>query len=325
MGLSNKPQPSAAPLEPQHQALLTAVQALVAPLNRQNHRDLQFRRWKFTLTALCVAAVLALNVWAEPLQRLIQLGDHSVNLVRIDGPIMAQMAASPERINPLLVKAFEDRYAKAVVLAINSPGGTPVAANAIRARILELRARYPDKEVIAIGGDYLTSGAYLVATAAQEIFADEASIVGSIGVVIRSFGFSEVAKKVGVERRVLTAGENKAGLDAWLPLHEDDRRKYEQQLARIHQQFIAKVKASRGDRLTAHDRVFSGDSWTGEEALALGLIDGLGQLAGLTQARFGTTTLRVFKPSRPLWQHVRGVMSSLMMDWGRWASTLVRY
>lgn len=197
-------------------------------------------------------------------------------LVYIHGPIMDEESASANVIVGGLRKAFENPHSKAVMLAINSPGGSPVHAGYVYDEIMRLKALYPQKKVYAVISDLGASAAYYIAAAADEIYADKASLVGSIGVISASFGFTGAMEKLGIERRVITAGEHKAFLDPYQALKEDDRAFWQQSLAVIHRQFIEQVKKGRGDRLKDSDGLFSGLIWSGEQALELGLIDGLG-------------------------------------------------
>ena len=201
--------------------------------------------------------------------------DHTA-VVRIHGAIMDEMEASAGSINQGLRDAFEAKNSKAVILSINSPGGSPVHAGYVYDEIIRLRALYPEKKVYAVISDLGASAAYYIAAAADEIYADKASLVGSIGVISASFGFTGVMEKLGVERRVLTAGENKAFLDPFQPWKADEKAFWQDSLGIIHQQFIDEVKKGRGDRLKDDGKLFGGFIWTGEKALEKGLIDGLG-------------------------------------------------
>ncbi|MBF5057961.1 peptidase [Alcanivorax sp. 521-1] len=207
-----------------------------------------------------------------------------VAMVDLNGAIMADSPASADLISTGLREAFEAENAKAVLLRINSPGGSPVQSNFVYNEIRRLRAEHPDKKLYAAITDMGASGAYYIASAADEIYADPASIVGSIGVIMANFGLQEAADKLGVERRVYTAGENKDLLDPFAPVKEKDREHVQTMLDEIHQQFIGAVKQGRGDRLKVegHPELFSGLFWTGQRALELGLVDGLkspGQVA----------------------------------------------
>ena len=207
-----------------------------------------------------------------------------VAVVDVNGAIMADSPASADLISAGLRDAFEADNAKAVILRINSPGGSPVQSRFVYSEIRRLRAEYPDKKLYAAITDMGASGAYYIASAADDIYADPASIVGSIGVIMANFGLQKAADKLGVERRVYTAGENKDILDPFAPVKEKDREHVQNMLDEIHQQFIDAVKQGRGDRLKVegHPELFSGLFWTGERAKELGLVDGLkspGQVA----------------------------------------------
>nr|WP_106593199.1 signal peptide peptidase SppA [Marinobacterium halophilum] len=197
-------------------------------------------------------------------------------VVEIKGPIMDDGDASADMIIGALRNAFKAEQSQAVILRINSPGGSPVQSGYVYDEIKRLRALYPQKKVYAVISDIGASGAYYIAAAADEIYADKASLVGSIGVISSSFGFVDLIDKLGVERRTLTAGENKAFLDPFSPLSDKDRAFWQTVLNTTHQQFIDQVKKGRGDRLQDNDKLFTGLVWTGEQALELGLIDGLG-------------------------------------------------
>ena len=176
--------------------------------------------------------------------------------VRVYGPIMDEAETNANAIVGGLRDAFENENAKAIVLGINSPGGSPVQAGYVFDEIFRLRAEYPDKKVYAVISELGASAAYYIAAAADEIYADKASLVGSIGVISASFGFDGALDKLGVERRVITAGENKAFLDPYQPLKESDKAFWEESLEVVHQQFIEQVKRGRGDRLL-DEEIFS--------------------------------------------------------------------
>lgn len=209
--------------------------------------------------------------------------DHTA-LVRIDGVIAADQKANANSTASGLRQAFESEKAKAVLLAINSPGGSPVQAGYIYDEIMRLKELHPEKKVYAAIADLGASGGYYIAAAADEIYADKASLVGSIGVTASSFGFVEAIRKLGVERRHFTAGEHKAFLDPFSPLKEQEAEFWQDVLGKTHRQFIDVVKRGRGDRLNFdlsgggldEKTMFSGLIWNGEHAVVLGLVDGLG-------------------------------------------------
>jgi protease-4 len=187
-----------------------------------------------------------------------------------------------------------------VILEINSPGGTPVQAKAIYDEILRLREKYPETKLYAVVTDLCASGGYYVASAAEEIYASEASIVGSIGVRMDGFGFQKVMEKLGVERRTLTAGENKALLDPFAPQNPEQQAHLQGMLDQVHQLFINDVKAGRGDRLKESDALFSGLIWSGEASLNLGLIDGYGSTDSVARELIGEENVVSFSPRQTL-------------------------
>jgi protease-4 len=224
-----------------------------------------------------------------------------VAVVSIRGAIGEDEAASAENVTDALERAFADSGAKAVVLRIDSPGGTPVQASLIHERIVRLKKEHPDRKVVAVGEDLLASGAYMVAVAADEIVVNPSSLVGSIGVVSRGFGFTGLMSKLGVERRVATAGASKNMLDPFAPLTDVDRAKQAELLADVHAEFIALVRAGRGARLAEnHPELFSGAVWSGRRALELGLVDRLGSLSTVVREEFGVRQIREYRASAPL-------------------------
>lgn len=201
-----------------------------------------------------------------------------VAVVRVTGPIAADKSASAGALRPALERAFKDTSAKGVVLLINSPGGTPVQASLIHDYVLELKKAY-NKPVVAVGEDLLTSGAYLVAVAADSIVVNRSTITGSIGVVSRGFGAVGLLEKLGVERRVLTAGDSKSRMDTFAPLTDADKTAQLGLLAAIHGHFKDDVQEGRGPRLDMDTPdLFSGMVWTGDVAVKQGLADKLGSL-----------------------------------------------
>lgn len=237
------------------------------------------RRWGIffkSLTFIYLFALLFLVVADRPSDSLSAAEPH-VAMVDVNGEIAADKPANAALLIKSLRDAFNADAAKAVMLKINSPGGSPVQANEVYNAIRRLRAKHPDKKVYAVITDIGASGAYYIASAADDIYADPASIVGSIGVIMSGFGFEKAADKLGVERRVYTAGDHKDILDPFAPVRPQDRKYVQQMLDDVHQQFIEAVKQGRGDRLKVqgHPELFSGLFWTGKRALSLGLIDGL--------------------------------------------------
>lgn len=206
------------------------------------------------------------------------VSDKHTALVDLRGEISAESLSSAENIKAGLRSAFKHRNTAGVILRINSPGGSPVQAGAINDEILRLRTQYPDIPFYAVVEDICASGGYYVAVAADKIFVDKASVVGSIGVIINGFGFTGTLEKLGVERRLLAAGENKGFLDPFSPSSPEQRQHATKMLTEIHQQFINVVQKGRGDRLQDDPQIFSGIVWTGEQSIALGLADALGDV-----------------------------------------------
>jgi protease IV len=192
--------------------------------------------------------------------------------------------------------AFESEKAVGVILRINSPGGSPVQAGYINDEILRLREEYPDMPMYAVISDVCASGGYYAAVAADQIYADKASIVGSIGVRMDSFGFVDAMEKLGVERRLLTAGESKGFLDPFQPAKEQDIAHVQKLLNNIHTQFIETVKKGRGDRLQLHADLFSGLVWTGEQSIELGLVDGLASAGYVARELIGEEKIVDYTP-----------------------------
>ena len=236
------------------------------------------RRWRifFRLVWLALFAIVAFALVATRGHSTAPTGPHTA-LIEVRGEIAAGAEASAENLVPGIKSAFEDADAQAVVLRINSPGGSPVQAGIINDEIRRLKKLH-NKKVYAVVEETCASGAYYIAVAADEIYADKASVVGSIGVLMDSFGATGLMDKLGVERRLLTAGENKGIGDPFSPLSDKQRGYIQAMLDQIHQQFIAVVREGRGKRLKETPEMFSGLFWNGEQALAMGLVDHLGNL-----------------------------------------------
>jgi protease-4 len=207
-------------------------------------------------------------------------------IVDLDGEISADSMASADSVIAGLRAAFEDKAAAGVILRANSPGGSPVQAAYIYDEILRLREKYPNMRLYAVVGDICASGCYYAVAAADKIYASPASLVGSIGVLMDGFGFTEGMKKLGIERRLLTAGENKGMLDPFSPLDPKARRNAQTMLNEIHHQFIDAVKQGRGDVLKTDKEIFSGLFWTGTRAKKLGLIDEFGSASSVARDVF---------------------------------------
>jgi protease-4 len=239
------------------------------------------RRWGIlfkglTFTYLLVAFLLIINSTAG---RDDKVGQIHTAMVRVNGVIGADEEANANSIVTGLRAAFTNEHSKAVMLVINSPGGSPVQAGYVNDEIKRLRVLYPEKELYAVIAELGASGGYYIAVGADQIYADKASLVGSIGVTASSFGFVDLMEKVGVKRRHFTSGEHKAFLDPFSAEKPEEAVFWQQVLDVTHQQFIKVVQEGRGDRIKVAEqnkKLYSGLIWNGEQALALGLIDGLG-------------------------------------------------
>jgi protease-4 len=236
------------------------------------------RRWRIVRSVIWMLLFGAL-IWVldiDAFSSRAPSGPHTA-VVAIRGEIDDQGEASAENVLPALRDALEDSDTQALVLLINSPGGSPVQAGLINDEIRRLRKKH-DKPVYAVVEETCASAAYYIAVAADDIYVDKASIVGSIGVLMDGFGFVGTLDKLGVERRLLTAGQNKGFLDPFSPQTPEQRQYAQAMLDQIHRQFISVVKQGRGERLKETPETFSGLFWTGEQSIALGLADGYGSL-----------------------------------------------
>jgi len=220
--------------------------------------------------------------WVGKNDAALGVGKHTA-LVELQGVIASDSAASADSIIPSLQDAFKDKGTQGVILRINSPGGSPVQAGQINDEIRRLRAQYPKIPLYVVVDDICASGGYYVAVAADKIFVDKASLIGSIGVLMDGFGFTGIMAKVGVERRLITAGANKGFLDPFSPLSANQQEYAKQMLAEIHQQFIDVVKRGRGKRLKETQDTFSGLVWNGQKGVEMGLADGYGSLESVAR------------------------------------------
>ena len=255
-------------MDEKESALVVAVRELTAETRRA-------RRWRMAFAGLPLLILLLLLFAVFGDQSGLPRQDPHTARIDVFGLIVPQAPASAEFVNRSLRAAFEEEQAKGIILRINSPGGSPVQADRINAEIKRLRAEYPDKPVYAVAEDLCASAAYYIAVAADEIYVNGSSLVGSIGVIASGFGMVELIQKWGVERRVTTSGRHKAMLDPFQPLDPEAKAHLQEMINEIHQQFVGVVKESRGDRLVAADeKVFDGRIWTGGQARKMGLVDG---------------------------------------------------
>jgi protease-4 len=206
------------------------------------------------------------------------VGKKHTAMVEVNGLIAPGTDASAEKITTALQAAFKDKNTQGVVVRINSPGGSPVQAQTIYDEMKRLRKKYPDVPLYAVIEDVCASGGYFVAVGADRIYVGKASIVGSIGVLMNGFGFTGLMEKLGIERRLITVGENKGMLDPFSPLDEKDKEHVKKLMGDIHEQFVGVVREGRGKRLKDAPEIFSGLIWTGQRSIDLGLADGFGSL-----------------------------------------------
>ncbi len=258
------------------------------------------RRWNNLFKALFLLYLLAIALVS---MQKISLGwlfsDEKITaLVDIQGVIASTTESSADLIVTGLRAAFEEEKTAGVIIRINSPGGSPVQSGYINDEIHRLKQKHPDIPVYAVIQDVGASGGYYVAVAADEIYADKSSIVGSIGVRMDGFGFVESIEKLGIERRLLTSGDNKGFLDPFLPLKQEDVQHVSGVLSEIHEQFINTVKKGRGDRLVESPDLFSGYVWSGERCLELGLVDALGSASFVAREIVGAKQIIDFTPRR---------------------------
>lgn len=281
------------------------------------------RRWTIflRLTLLVLLGAVLVSALGRPLgfgSGGGETGPHTA-VVQVNGPIMANSPASAARIIEGLERAFAADNAEGVMLQINSPGGSPVASSRIYQAINRLAAAHPDKPVHAVAGDVMASGAYYIAAAASDIHVNGASIIGSIGVINRGFGFSEAIDRLGIERRVYTAGDEKAGLDPFMPPEASQIDEMQQMLDNIHEQFIEAVREGRGERLSGDPEVlFSGRVWTGREGIDQGLVDAIGSPESVARSVIGAPRRVDYTPRRPLLDRaLEQVGSAAATTWAR--------
>lgn len=242
------------------------------------------RRWGifFRLLGFAYVGVLIWSLMGWGDSSSVDGGRHTA-LVQMNGVIQAKGETDADSVVGALQNAFDDKNTAAVILRINSPGGSPVQAGIIYDEIRRLRGKHPDVQVHVVVEDVCASGGYYVAAAADNIYVDKASIVGSIGVLMDGFGFTEAMQKLGVERRLLTAGENKGFLDPFSPLEGTQKAFAQDMLGEIHAQFIDAVRKGRGKRLKETPDMFSGLMWTGAKSVQLGLADGFGTVESVAR------------------------------------------
>ena len=261
------------------------------------------RRWRMLKTLLWMLLFAALVAAAiNQSQNTPSAGPHTA-VIAIRGEISSESDNNAEMLLPALRSAMEDDDARALVLQIDSPGGSPVQAGLVYDEIRRLRELH-DKPVYAVVEDTCASAAYYIASAADKIYVNKASVVGSIGVLMDSFGFTGSLEKLGIERRLLTAGNNKGFLDPFSPMSDAQRQHAQALLDQIHQQFIAAVKQGRGERLKETADTFSGLFWTGEQAVDMGLADSLGSVDGVAREVVKAEELVDYTPEEKVFERL---------------------
>jgi len=256
----------------ERETLEKLVFATVQERRRARRWSIFFKLSFLTVALLALWAYYDFNFGGGDVENL---GRHTA-LIEINGEIEAEGSGAADTVIPSLNKAFSDPGSAAVVLRIDSPGGSPVQAGIIVDEIQRLKRGYPDKPLYVVVDEICASGGYYIAAAADRIYVNKASIVGSVGVLMDSFGFTGTMEKLGIERRLMTAGENKGFLDPFSPQSAKHREHAQEMLNEIHQQFIAVVRAGRGKRLKETPETFSGLYWTGARAVDMGLADAFG-------------------------------------------------
>lgn len=274
------------------------------------------RRWRWIFKSLLVLVVLFFFIklsYLDDSSNLASVKPH-VGLIDISGTIFEGQSASADNFAKGLKNAYDNKNMKALILRINSPGGSPVQAEYMYNSLRYYQKSHPEVKTYAVCVDLCASAAYYVAVAADEIYASPASLVGSIGVLFNGFGFVDSMDKLGISRRLLTAGKNKAFLDPFSPEKAGDKQKMLTMLDLIHQQFINKVKEGRKGRLHVDDETFSGLFWTGEQSLSRGLIDGFGSSGELVRDKIQLADVIDYTYKPNLFERFAKSMGTAMAD-----------
>ncbi|OGT38228.1 MAG: hypothetical protein A3F12_03350 [Gammaproteobacteria bacterium RIFCSPHIGHO2_12_FULL_38_14] len=283
---------------------------LVQDLLKEKRKDRFWKNIRFFCWFALIAALI-IYIFSQSLPTSIEGTGQYVALVRLDGLIAPGRDISSDVVIPILREAFEDKNAKGILLDINSPGGTPVQASIIHDAIISFKKKY-HKKVIVVGEDSLTSGAYYIAVAADKIYVNPNTITGSIGVIMKGFGFVDAIKKLGIERRVYTVGTSKDRLDPFLPQNEADLKKIEQVMEEVYQNFTQAVLNARKNKLHVEPAtLFTGDFWSGQTALKLGLVDNLGNMIDALQNEFQTEKYKEFGGQPAFLRLIGGQLSSM--------------
>lgn len=296
-----------------------AVEALkqVAMASIQEQRS--SRRWGifFKLATFLLLLLLILALISSVFSKNVKFtsAKEYTAVVDVNGIILQGASASADNIIPALQDAFKDEKAKGIILRCNSPGGSPVQSSYIYDEIRRLKTLHKDKKIIAVAADLCASGGYFIISAADEIYANKSSLVGSIGVRMTGFGVVEAMKKIGIESRELTAGKHKAIMDPFSPRKPEEEAFIKKLLATTHTHFIDAVKAGRGERLKDDPDIFSGLFWTGEGAKELGLIDGFGSDAYVAREIIKAPVMINFSPKQGFFDKLSKKVSTNIKTW----------
>jgi len=278
---------------------------LVKELLKEKRSDRRWKNFRFIMW-MTVIAVLFWTAWNSNYISPTALEGGYVSLIRMTGIIEPGADLSAETLIPALKQAFSDEHAKGVMLVINSEGGTPAQASIIHDAILYYKEKY-HKKTIVVGEDFLASGAYYIAVAADQIYVNPNTITGSVGAIIKSFGFPEVLKKIGIERRVYMSGSAKDRMDPFLPASPADVEKANQLLSEVQANFNRVVLDARRNKLHADPAtLFNGDFWSGSAAVKLGLVDGLGNMLDVLDKEFQVSRYHDYSPSSSLFNRMAG-------------------
>ena len=262
------------------------------------------RRWKIFFMLIFALMfflfIMAIKTASTTSNPRFSLSDKYTAVIDIKGIIMPDTDASADNVIPALQEAFNDEKVKGIILHCNTPGGSPVQSSLIYDEIMRLRSLHKDKPIHAVAGDLCASGGYFIVSAAENIYANRSTLIGSIGVRMKSFGLVEAMKKIGIESREMTAGKYKALIDPFKPSTPEARAHIKKMLTSTHQHFIESVKAGRGDRLADNEDLFTGLFWTGQDAKKLGIIDDFGSVASVARDVIKAETTINFSPQKTL-------------------------
>ncbi|PCI21582.1 MAG: S49 family peptidase [Piscirickettsiaceae bacterium] len=274
------------------------------------------RRWSTFFKLLFIGYIVTISLIAlSPMS-----GSHSPTsgshtaVVDIRGIIMAGAEADAERIIESMQNAVDDPNTKGLIIRLNTPGGSPVQSSYVYQAIRDIKTNHPEMPVYAVVEDLCASGGYYIASATDKIFVNESSIVGSIGVVMNGFGFTEAMKTLGIERRLYTAGSHKGFLDPFSKVNNDEKSHVQKMLNDIHQEFIKAVKLGRGDRLKNNPDLFTGLVWAGSESINLGLTDAIGNVKSVAKNEVGEENLVDFTAQQPLFERIAKSMGATMAE-----------